>query len=53
MGPTVMNPGLAYVRLGWPTHPSRKKLKRPVLDNLTLHFAYDNISVKKTWVTLF
>jgi hypothetical protein len=35
MGHAVLNPGLAYVRLNWPTHPKIGQAKRPVVNSLT------------------
>ena len=38
-GPVVLNLGLAYARLAWPTNPSMT-IKMPTLNSPTLLFMY-------------
>jgi hypothetical protein len=49
MGLTVLNPGSTYLRLAWPTHPSRTSQKL-VINSPTPFFQYSNWNIKKTWM---
>ena len=50
MGHAILNLKSAYARLAWPTHPGRTSQKAGFNTNTT--FVYDNLSIKKIWMTL-